>query len=143
MARTKTVTGAGRTTNGRKHPAGAVAKNKVTSPTVKFADMSANMGQKLSIAGARMSEKMTYLRANVMLKLHRLQHPFHPVKKVAATETINNMKAAATGEIHDNLASSLPTSLTHKVFCVKTAKTSKTDPFSTLSRIISNLSMFW
>lgn len=91
MARTKTATG-------RKHGhAGtAVAKNKV-SPAIKFADMRANTGKKFSIAGAKMSEKMTHLRANIMLKLYRLQHPTHPVKRVAATESIKNMKAAATG----------------------------------------------
>jgi hypothetical protein len=90
MARTKTATG-------RKHKnaAGGVAKNKV-SPAVKFTDMRANAGQKFSIAGAKMSEKMTHLRANIMLKFYRLQHPTHPVKRVAATESIKNMKAAAT-----------------------------------------------
>jgi hypothetical protein len=92
MARTRTATG-------RKNgTAGAVAKNKV-SPAVRFTDMRVNVGQKFSVAGAKMSEKMTYLRANVMLKLHRLQHPSHPVKRVAATESIRNMKAAATGKL--------------------------------------------
>jgi len=90
MARTKTATGS------KQHTASAVAKNKV-SPAVKFADMRANTGQRFSVAGAKMSEKMTHLRANIMLKLHHLQHPTHPVKRVAATESIKNMKAAATG----------------------------------------------
>lgn len=89
MARTKTATGR------KQHAAGAVAKNKV-SPAVKFADMRANTGRKFSIAGAKMSEKMTHLRANIMLKFYRLQHPTHPVKRVAATESVNSMKAAAT-----------------------------------------------
>lgn len=95
MARTKS--GAhnqrGRT---HSHAGSAVAKNKV-SPAIKFADMRANTGKKFSIAGAKMSEKMAHLRANIMLKFYRLQHPTHPVKRVAATESIKNMKAAATG----------------------------------------------
>lgn len=97
MARTKTTTG-----RNHKHTGSAVAKNKV-SPAVKFADMKANTGRKFSIAGAKMSEKMTHLRANIMLKLHRLQHPSHPVKRVAATESIKNMKAAATGINYQSL----------------------------------------
>ncbi|KAG0554336.1 hypothetical protein M758_12G086200 [Ceratodon purpureus] len=96
MARTKTVATGTATGRRRRHgAAGAVAKNKV-SPAVRFTDMRANVGAKFSIAGAKVSEKMTYLRANVMLKLYRLQHPTHPVKRVAATESIRNMKAAAT-----------------------------------------------
>ena len=94
----RTTTAAGNTRSGRKHKnaAAGVAKNKV-SPAVKFTDMRANAGQKMSIAGAKLSEKMTHLRANVMLKFYRLQHPVHPVKRVAAAETIKSMKAAATG----------------------------------------------
>ncbi|XP_024358467.1 uncharacterized protein [Physcomitrium patens] len=91
MARTKKTAGGRK----QKHATTGVAKNKV-SPAVKFTDMRANAGQKLSIAGAKMSEKMTHFRANVMLKLYRLQHPTHPVKRVAAKESILNMKAAAT-----------------------------------------------
>lgn len=93
MARTKKTAGGRK----QKHATTGVAKNKV-SPAVKFTDMRANAGQKLSIAGAKMSEKMTHFRANVMLKLYRLQHPTHPVKRVAAKESILNMKAAATGQ---------------------------------------------
>ncbi|XP_024382032.1 uncharacterized protein [Physcomitrium patens] len=95
MARTK---GANRgIAKGKKtHGAGrAVVKNKV-SPAIKFADMRANAGRSFSVAGAKMSEKMTHLRANLMLKVYRLQHPTHPVKRVAATESIKEMKAAAT-----------------------------------------------
>lgn len=77
-------------------PAGtAVAKTKV-SPAVRFTDMKANAGMRFSVAGAKMSERMTHIRANLMLKLYRLQHPSHPVKRVAATETIKELKAAAT-----------------------------------------------
>jgi hypothetical protein len=80
---------------GKKHTASAVAKTKV-SPAVRFTDMRANAGQKVSVVGAKMSERMTHIRATLMLKLYRVQHPSHPVKRVAASETIKEMKAAAT-----------------------------------------------
>jgi hypothetical protein len=80
-----------------------VAKTKVR-PAVRFTDMKANAGMRFSVAGAKMSERMTYIRANLMLKLYRLQHPSHPVKRVAATETIKELKAAATGNSHACIA---------------------------------------
>jgi len=92
MARTE---GAKGNAKGKKHTGTAVAKTKV-SPAVRFTDVKANAGQRFSVAGAKMSERMTHIRANLMLKLYRFQHPAHPVKRVAATETIKEMKAAAT-----------------------------------------------
>lgn len=99
MARTEGAKGNGKV---KKHTSTAVAMNKV-SPAVRFTDMRANAGQRFTVAGAKMSERMTHIRANLTLKLYRLQHPSHPVKRVAATETVKEVKAAATGRSHPAL----------------------------------------
>ncbi|CAK9204464.1 unnamed protein product [Sphagnum troendelagicum] len=86
-------------TSGRKqhrNAAAGVVQNKVTSPAVKFTDMRAAAGQRMSVLGAKMGEKMVHLRADVALGFYRIRHPVHPVRRVAAAEATKEMKAAAT-----------------------------------------------
>lgn len=89
MARTKQ----GTTTKG---PVAAVAKNKVTSPAVRFVDWRANSGKRMAVARANLAEKLAFARASMRATYIRIRHPIHPVRRVAAKEAARERKAAAT-----------------------------------------------
>lgn len=97
MARTSASAG----TKGRKqknpHAATGLVKNKATSPAVRLTDMKASAGQSMSIAGAKISERLMHFRADLALGFYKIRHPVHPVRRVAAVEATKELKAAATG----------------------------------------------
>ncbi len=80
-----------------KNAAAGVVENKVISPVVKFVDLRAAAGQRMSIVSARMGEKLIHFRANLALGFYRIRHPIHPVRRFAAAEATKEMKAAASG----------------------------------------------
>ncbi|KAH9543469.1 hypothetical protein CY35_13G066700 [Sphagnum magellanicum] len=63
------------------------------SPVVKFVDMRAAAGQRMSIVGARIGGENDSLPSE---SCTRILHPIHPVRRVAAAEAAKEMKAAAT-----------------------------------------------
>jgi hypothetical protein len=74
---------------------GGRGENKVMSPVVKFVDMRAAAGQRMSIVGARIGGENDSLPSE---SCTRILHPIHPVRRVAAAEAAKEMKAAATGK---------------------------------------------
>jgi len=75
-----------------------IASNKVFGGSkTRMADMSAASGRRIAIAGAIISEKFTYMGANMKLGFYTISHPLHPLQRVAAKEKNVNVKAAATG----------------------------------------------
>ncbi|EFJ23800.1 hypothetical protein SELMODRAFT_442734 [Selaginella moellendorffii] len=79
-----------------KSTTGAVVKNKVTSPMVKFVDMRAASGERMAIARAKMAEKFKHMKASIQVSMVRFRHPVNPIHRVAAREAAQETKAAAT-----------------------------------------------
>ena len=97
MARTSAPAGTKGRKNKNPHAATGLVKNKATSPAVRLTDMKASAGQSMSIAGAKISERLMHFRADLALGFYKIRHPVHPVRRVAAVEATKELKAAATG----------------------------------------------
>jgi hypothetical protein len=81
----------------RKNAGAAVAENKVFGgPMIKFTDMRAASGRRMSVVGATIGEKMAHFGANMRLGFYVFVHPLHPIRRVAARESATNKKLAAT-----------------------------------------------
>jgi hypothetical protein len=90
---------------GRRNAGAAVAGNKLAGgPKTKFTDMRAASGRRMSVAGAKISEKLAHLRANMGLALYTVAHPIHPIRRAAAKESAMNTKAAATERKNQKIA---------------------------------------
>ncbi|KAJ7520883.1 hypothetical protein O6H91_19G027500 [Diphasiastrum complanatum] len=79
-----------------KSATGAVAKNKMTHPAVGFVDFRAKSSERMSVVGAKLTEKMAYMRASMRLTGAHIRHPISPVKRMAAKEAAKETKQAAT-----------------------------------------------
>ncbi|CAK9192784.1 unnamed protein product [Sphagnum jensenii] len=90
---------------GRRNAGAAVAGNKLAGgPKTKFTDMRAASGRRMSVAGAKIGEKLAHLRANMGLALYTVAHPIHPIRRAAAKESAVNTKAAATERKNQKIA---------------------------------------
>jgi len=94
---------------GRKRSAGgAIASNKALGgPEMKFTDMRAASGRRMSVAGAKIGEKFAHMGADVRLGFYTISHPVHPLRRAAAKERAVNIKAAATERKRQKVARAL------------------------------------
>ena len=97
---------AGPRRRGRSGAASTMASNKaIGGPKTKFVDMRAASARRFRVAGAVIGEKFAHLGADMRLGLYTISHPVHPMRRAAAKERADNVKAAATGtsSLHNSL----------------------------------------
>jgi len=92
----------------RRGAAGAIASNKTLGGSeMKFTDMRAASGRRMSVAGAKIGEKFAHLGADMKLGFYTISHPVHPLRRAAAKERAVNIKAAATERKRQKVARAL------------------------------------